>query len=148
MGMYSHKDGRLVLLPQIGAPTTKIAQPFLLKAGTKVTFDPGGKASYAKGFAGTPYAIVTGSAEPKLDIDVSDAKEVWDACAWCGGIGAGPITVSHVFSRIGLPTTVFLFIGGVWETGGGYSSDDAAGVADKISFKVLDVWRDGKSIYA
>lgn len=148
MATFNHKDGIVTLTPQIGSPSTHILQPFRILSCVKASFDPGGKASYGKQFAQTPYAILTGSAEPKLEFELSDASEVWAARDWIGGVGAGPFIVSHVFRRLLIPTQAFLFLDCKWETGGGYSSDDGAGVTDKISIKLLDCWHNGKTIYA
>jgi hypothetical protein len=147
MASFSHKDGRLVMTPQPGAPTKRQLQPFVFKSVIKVSFDPGGKSSYGKGFDQVPYAILTGSAEPKLEIELSDAAEGWDARVWAGGVGAQPLLFSHVFARLGIPPQNFMFKGCSWENGGGYDSDDGAGVVTKISLKLLDAWHQGKSIY-
>lgn len=147
MSSYSHKDGILSITPMPGSPSIHLLQPFRILSCVKASFDPGGKASYGKQFAQTPYAILTGSAEPKLEIELSDATESWQARDWVGGLGAQPFSVSHVFRRLSLPAENFLFLGCCWENGGGYDSDDGSGVTGKISIKLKNCEHNGVSIY-
>src|SRR5262249_40070126 len=121
MATFDHKDGRLVGTPQFGCPSSHILQPFALLSVENVEFDPGGKGSYGKQFAQVPYATLTGSAEPKLKVSLSDAAEAWDFRNWVGGIGAKPIVLSHVFTRIGIPSQNYLFLGCSLTNGAGYT---------------------------
>lgn len=141
---FSHRDGYLTVTPIEGPNKGK---PFRIKSGAKVAFDPGGKASYLKGFEQTPIAIVHGSAEPKLDVDVDSGREAWDVAQWVGGIGGNRFTVSHTFRRPGFRTRSFAFLGAELENGGGYDSDDS-GVKSKLAIKLTDAHVDGVSVYA
>jgi hypothetical protein len=148
MSSFDHKNGRLGFFPQVGAPTIRILQPFQFLSVLKVSFDPGGKGKYGNQFSQLPYAVLTGSAEPKLEIELSDASEAWDARIWAGGIGAKPLDFSHVFSRLGIGVPQnFLFTGACWVNGGGYDSDEGNGVTSKISVMCKDVLQNGVSIY-
>ena len=147
MSTFDHKDGRLIGTAQLGAPTSHLLQPFPLLSVISVKFDPGGKSSYGKQFSQTPYAILTGSAEPKLTVELSDASEGWAFCEWVGGIGAKPIVVSHVFTRIAVPSQNFLFLGCSLTNGAGYDSDDSKGVVCTLEFMLKDCWKNGKTIY-
>jgi len=141
---FDHGDGRLVGTAYTGL---HIGEPFSLLSVISVKFAPGGKSSYGKGFEQTPYAIITGSAEPKLTVELSDGTEGWDFCSWVGGIGAKPLSLSHVFTRLDIPSVNFLFTGASLTDGAGYDSDDSKGVVTTLEFMMKKVLRNGKSIY-
>ena len=139
---FSHSDGFLTITP-IGGPNN--GKTMRLRAVTKVSFDPGGKAAYLKGFAQVPFDIVRQAAEPKLDIDLDSALEANALIDRVGGIGGDWFVVSHVFKR-GSARAAWEFGPCQLENGGGFDSEDA-GVKSKLSIKLLDAKRDGKSIY-
>lgn len=142
---FSHRDGAYFVITPLDGPNKGKGRRLL--AVPKVSFDPGGKAAYLKGFEQTPVAIVRQAAEPKLDVDVSTATEAWAVSQYVGGIGGYPFTVSHVFRRPGVTTQAFRYLECELENGGGYESDEN-GVGSKLSIKLKDCEHNGKSIYA
>lgn len=144
MSAWSHSDGYVTITPKEG-PNRGV--DLVLRAQSKASFDPGGKASYMKGLAVTPIAIVIGNAEPKLSYDVSSAAEAWRVRKHLGGIGVHTFTVSHVFRRPGRVSVAWKFIDCELENGAGFDSDESKGVDSKLEMKLLDAEQDGQSIY-
>jgi len=141
---FSHSDLYLTITPTLG-PRRGIDFP--PDAVSKVSFDPGGKSSYMKGLAITPVAIVTGAAEPKLSLEISKAPEAWRISRHVGGLGGYPCTITCVYQRSGMVTVEWKFTNCKLETGGGFDSDDSAGVTSKMDFKLINAYLDGVSIY-
>lgn len=120
--------------------------PIRLLSPTKATFDPGGKAALIKGSSIIPIATSVGTAEPKLDLDCSNAFEVARARKAVGGIGSVCIVLIN-FVRVGMDPMGYMFLPCTWMNGGGFDGDDAKGFSDKISFLPQDVLENGSSIY-
>ncbi len=152
MSSYSWKDAYILFTR--AQPISTDAGMDAIPAGASVktgscikgTMDPGGKASYLKGNSITPVAIVIGSAEPKLDLEFSNAAEVANIVQAMGGVGSTCI-VSIVFARTGMPVVGYLFKPCVIENGGGFDGDDSKGFSDKIALKFTQCIKDGVSIY-
>lgn len=144
MPAFSHSDGYVTITPLEG-PNRGV--DLVLHSVEKASFDPGGKASYLKGLALTPVAIVHGSAEPKLSYDTSAAGAAWLVRQHVGGIGGYPFTLSHVFRRPGRRTVAWKFAFCELENGAGFESDDSKGVGSKLEMKCLDAEQDGVSVY-
>ena len=142
---FSHRDGYLTVSP-IEGPNQGKARRVL--SGTKISFDPGGKASYMKQFEQVPFAIVRGAAEPKLELDLDSAVEACALRAHVGQIGGYRFLVAIVWVRPGFPTKSFQFLFCELENGGGFESDESKGVSSKLSIKLLDAIDDGVSVYA
>lgn len=141
---FAHRDSYFTITPLTGPNAGK---PYRLLAAPKVSFDPGGKAAYLKGFEEVPIAIVQQTAEPKLDVDCDSAPEAWAISDHVGGIGGEACTIAHVFRRPGQRTMAFRFLKCQLENGGGYDSDDN-GVKSKLAFKLRDCHVNGKTIYS
>lgn len=152
MSSYSWKDAFILFTK--AQPISTNAGMDAIPAGASVrtgscikgTMDPGGKAAYLKGNSITPVAIVIGSAEPKLDLEFSNAAEVATIVSTMGGVGSVCI-VSIVFARPGMPVVGYLFKPCVIENGGGFDGDDSKGFSDKIALKFTDCIKDGLTIY-
>ncbi len=129
-----------------GMSAVPAGPPIRLFSPTKGTFDPGGKAALIKGSSIIPIATAIGTAEPKLDIECSNAFEVARARNAVGGIGSVCI-VSINFVRVEMDPVGYLFLPCTWMNGGGFDLDDAKGASDKISFLPQDVLENGSSIY-
>lgn len=115
-------------------------------SATKATFDPGGKAASIKGSGIIPIATSIGTAEPKLDVECSNAFEVATTCKAIGGVGSLCIVAIN-FVRNAMTPVGYLFLPCTWMNGGGFDLDDAKGASDKIALLPQDVLRDGVSIY-
>jgi hypothetical protein len=143
---FSHSDGVVIITPIDGDNEGK---DLVLESAPKGEFDPGGKSSYGKGLSQTPIFIATGSAEPKLSMDLSSGNEGWKVVNHVGGIGNGSrCTISWVFRRDGVPTKRWKFVRAQLTNGGGFSSDEGSGVSGKLEWMLIDARLDGKSVYA
>ncbi len=134
--MYSHKHGTVTITP-IEGPNEGVK--IVCRANTKVSFDPAQKTTYGKGSNGKNNFIAEGSPEPKLSLDFSSGEESTRIAAH---IGAGNrCTISHVFKTSNLPLMAYRYRRALKSSGGGYDSDDGAGVTGKLEFMCLDVDR-------
>ena len=149
MSHFSLKDGILKVSRAIQTPTGPVPAglPFRILSFTKLTLDPGGKASHLKGQSFLPIDIVRQTVEPKLSIECSNGVEIWQARNAVGGIGSDMI-VNLDFVRFGLAPVSFMFAPAVWMNGGGISLDDGNGAGPgTIEILCTDVLQDLVSIY-
>lgn len=152
MAWFNFKDGiytvqRAQVIPTPSGMSAVPSGPLKrIYSVTKIAFDPGGKATTIKGAYMTPIAIAIGAAEPKLDIEVSNAFELADARRAMGGVGS-TIVVAVNFVRQGMTPIGYLFLPSTWENGGGFDGDDANGFKDKLTVRPQDCFENGTSIY-
>lgn len=152
MASFSFKDGVLTLTPgqvvSVGALSQVVpaGPPFRIFSATKVSGDPGGKTTPMKGFDVRPLTTLIQTADGKLDIECSNAAEVWSARQAMGGIYS-TIIVSLVFARLGMPPQDFLFSPSTWENGGLFDGSDGNGWTDKIAIKFIECLHNQTSIY-
>ncbi len=129
-----------------GMSAFPVGAPFRILSSTKATFAPGGKATLIKGSSIIPIATAIGTAEPKLDIECSNAFEVGKARRAVGGIGSLCIVQFNLI-RVGMDPVTFVFLPCTWMDGGGFDGDDSKGFSDKIAFLPQVVLENGTSIY-
>lgn len=144
-GIYTVQRAQVISTPsgQSAVPAGPIVRLFSV---TKIAFDPGGKASFVKGAGIVPIAVAIGTAEPKLDIEVSNAFELAAARRAVGGVGSTMIVAVN-FVRQGMTPVGYLFLPSTWENGGGFDGDDGAGFKDKLTVKPQNCFENGTSIY-
>ncbi len=134
--MYSHKHGTIVLTPIEGPNAGKSV---IARSNTKASFDPAQKTTYGKGSNGKNAYIAEGSPEPKFTMDCSSGEE---STRISMHIGRGNrCTVSHVYKTPNLPLMAYKYENAKISSGGGYESDDGAGVTGKLEFMMLSVKR-------
>lgn len=152
MAFFSLKDGiytiqRAQVIETLSGMSAVPAGPIIrLTSVTKIAFDPGGKASFIKGAQMTPIAVAISAAEPKLEIECSNAFELATARKAVGGVGS-TIIVAINFVRQGMTPIGYLFLPATWENGGGLDGDDGNGFKSKLDVKPQDCFENGSSIY-
>lgn len=134
--MYSHKHGTISITPVEGPNEGK---KVVCRSNTKVSFDPGQKTTFGKGSNGRNAYIAEGSPEPKLTMDFSSGQESTQIAMHCGR--GNRCTITHVFSSPNLPKMTYTYHLAKISSGGGYESDDSAGVNGKLEWMMLGVER-------
>ncbi len=140
---FSITDSYNTITPESGPNKGK---PFRVRSGTKVTVDPGIKATHQKGFGILPVFIADGTAEPKLTIDGVLEKEIRDIAEHVGKIGGYSWTWATVMSRPGQTTRTISAKGCRFSGGMGLNLEEG-GASDKIDALCLDVEENGASIF-
>ena len=134
--MYSHKHGTISITPIEGPNAGK---KIVCRSNTKASFDPAQKTTYGKGANGKNVFIAEGSPEPKLTMDFSSGEESTRIAMFCGR--GNRCTISHVYKTPNLPLMSYRHRHAKISSGGGYDSDDGAGVTGKLEWMMLDVDR-------
>lgn len=152
MSTFNFKDAVLTITPAIqvdlsvAASVVPAGDPFRIFSATKVTGDPGGKATYMKGFDVTPLAVLIQTAEGKLTIECSNASEVWSARQSMGGVYSTMI-ITLSFIREGMIPQTFAFAPATWTNGGLFDGSDGNGWTDKIEVMFTGCTQNQISIY-
>jgi hypothetical protein len=134
--VYSHKHGTITITP-IEGPNAGVK--VVCRSNTKASFDPAQKTTYGKGSNGRNAYIAEGSPEPKLSMDFSSGEESTRIAMHCGR--GNRCTITHVYKSPNLPLMAYTFHHAKISSGGGYDSDDGAGVTGKLEWMMLGVER-------
>lgn len=134
--MYSNKHLTTTITPIEGPNKGKV---FTVSTRTTGEFDPAQKTTYGKGSNGTIAFIAEGTPEPTLKINCSSGEE---ATRITMAVGRGNrCTISCVFASPTLPTLSYRMKFAKISKGGGWKSDDSAGVSGDLEFMMQQVDR-------
>ena len=134
--MYSNKHLTTTIVP-IEGPSKGVT--ITVQTRTTGEFDPAQKTTYGKGSGGTIAFIAEGTPEPVLKMACSSGEEATRICMLIGR--GNRCTISCVFASPTLPTLSYRMKFAKISKGGGWKSDDAAGVSGDIEFMMEKVDR-------
>ncbi len=119
-------------------------KPFTVRCRSKCSLDDGRKVIQLHGGDEGPLTVISGKAEPKIELEISVAEEAAQADEWVG-VG-NRCDCAMVFSRTGMTTRTWLSKAGML-TGGGFDTDPDKGPGSKLTHTPSDIERNGVSIY-
>lgn len=134
--MYSNKHLTTTITPIEGPNAGKT---IVVLTRTTGEFDPNQKTTYGKGSGGTIAFIAEGTPEPSLKIACSSGEEATRVTMLIGR--SNRCTISCVFASPTLPTLSYRMKFAKISKGGGWKSDDAAGVSGDLEFMMQQVDR-------
>lgn len=140
---FSSRDYDLKVTPEEG---TNKGKPLRVLSWSKVSYDPGAKATHVKGHRELPNYIALGTAEPKGTVEGLTTPETSDVRAHIGGIYGAKFTLTLTAKRPG--TTKKKVELRHCQISGGMGADvDENGSIGKMEVLCLDILENGESIY-
>jgi len=140
---FGHKDQTITATPTEGIGNRK---PFTFDGAETAKADAGVKAATMKGLSIGPVAVTSVSAEPSAEFKLSVASESVSFLKHLGNTGVR-FNIDDVFSRRGMTSIHYQFVGCVLDGGIGFDSSADAPPSDTIKVKFTDFKIDGVSIY-
>lgn len=138
---FSDHDLSIRITPIEG---TNKGKPFTIRSRSKASLDDGRKRVQLFGADEGPLTVISGKAEPKIELEVSIAEEAAQADEWVGVDNRCDVVM--VFARTGMPSRTWASKAGLL-SGGGFDTDPDKGPGSKLTHTPSDIERNGVSIY-